>query len=200
MKIIAPHANASVAPIKNALFVLRPWTLTASNSGWKAYRDMIVHYRANPRGTAYMLERAREFISAYAESASTDLFVHRDVAHEVTAKEHPWIVNILDDTKLSSVSGSQYDTVVFLYADAIGIGWGDFEREMLRFAPAQFIVINGRRRIFFWDPESRKMLRWRRFMALAWWLEWFLAPWLLITSTFYAFSDMLRSKKTRQSS
>lgn len=191
MKIIAPHPNASVAPVKNALFILRPWTLPASIKGWKAYRDSIVHYRANPRSTAYMLERAREFISAHAQDASIDLFVHKDVSGEVTTKDHPWIKNILGDDELDKSSGTQYDTIVFLYADAIGIGWDNFEKKMFRFSPAQFTVINGRRRIFLWDSESRRMLRQRRFMAQAWWLEWLLAPWLLVVSAIYALADML---------
>ncbi len=195
LKIIAPHANASVAPPKKVAFILRPWTLVPYPSGWKAGRDLIVHYRANPRSTAYMLERAKEFAVAFAPSASIDLFVYSTVANEIVPKHHPWITNVLEDIQLNDVSGSQYDTIVFLYADAIGLGWDDFEKKMMRFSPAQFIVINGRRRIFFWDAESRRMLRLRRFMARAGWLEWFLAPWLIITSTLYALADSLFPKK-----
>ncbi len=190
IKRIAPHANTTIAPIKNALFVLRPWTLPASTTGWKAYRDMIVHYRANPRSISYMLERANEFISAHAPDASINLLVHKAIINEVPAKDYPWIKNLISEDELS-VLGSLYDIVVFLYMDAIGMGWDDFEKKLLRFSGSQFIIINGRRRIFLWDAESRRMLRQRRFLAQAWWLEWLLAPWLLVTSTIYALFDTL---------
>lgn len=198
IKIIAPHPNASVAPVKNALFILRPWTLPASKKGWKAYRDMIVHYRANPRDTKYMLERAAEFVSVHAQGAAINLYVHEDMLNGVAGKDYPWINNILGDAELKALKENQNDTIVFLFADATGMGWNDFEQQMLRFSPAQFIVINGRRRIFFWDKESRRMLRQRRFLAQAWWLEWCLAPWLVLTSAFYALADSFRVKKSRQ--
>jgi len=200
IKRIAPHANTTIVPIKNALLVLRPWTLLASTTGWKAHRDMIVHYRANPRSTVYMLERAHKFISIHAKDATIDLFVHKDVVAEVPANDYPWVRNLLGDDELNILSGSQYDTIVFLYADAIGMGWDDFEKKMFRFSHAQIIVINGRRRIFLWDPDSRRMLRQRRFMAQAWWLEWILAPWLLVVSTIHALADrlFLPSKKSGQ--
>lgn len=190
IKIITPHPNTPPPSIKNALFILRPWTLEASSKGWKAHRDMIVHYRANPRPVAYMLARADEFIAAYAKDASIDLYVHKDIADEVAAKDHAWIRNILGDDELNKLTADQYDTVIFLYADAIGLGWNDFERRMLHLVSAQFIVINGRRRIFIWNAESRRKLDWRRFVAQAWWWEWLFAPWLLVISTFYALTDV----------
>jgi hypothetical protein len=191
IKRLAPHQNTSIAPVTKALLVLRPWTLPASTTGWKAHRDMIVHYRANPRSAVYMLERAQEFISAHAPATAFDLMVHKDVRQDVSTQDYPWITNLLGEEQLDRLRPGEYHTIVFLYADAIGLGWDPLENSIRRLAPAQFIVINGRRRVFLWDAESRSKLRLRRFLAQAWWLEWLLAPWLLVVSTIYALTDML---------
>ena len=197
IKIIAPHPNTTLQPTRNALFVLRPWTLSSSTAGWKAYRDLIVHYRANPRNTEYMLERANEFISNHMHNTTIDLCVHKTIENEIKPGNYPWINNIIHENEIAKIKSNQYDTIVFLYADAIGLGWNDLENKIQALSPNQVVVINGRRRVFIWDKESRKKLNFRRFMSQAWWWEWLFAPWLFITSSLFFLIDIFHPKKVQ---
>jgi len=106
---------------KECLVCPAPMDTAGKYGCWKAYRDMIVHYRANPRSPDYMLERASEFISVHAKDASADLLVHKGILAEVQTKNYPWIRNFIADDELSDLNRDQYDTIVFLYADAIGM-------------------------------------------------------------------------------
>jgi hypothetical protein len=144
-----------------------------------------------------MLESVREFVTAHAPSAVLDLIMHKNIRQDVPRQDYPWIADFLDEEQLDRLNPGRYDTIIFLYADAIGLGWNQLEDRIRRLAPAQFLVINGRKRIFLWDAESQRKLRFRRFLAQAWWLEWLLAPWLLVVSTNYALRDMLLAPTTR---
>lgn len=194
-KILAPHSNSTLKPVHKALFVLRPWTLIASKSGWKVYRDLIVHYRANPRSTQYMLEQAHTFAVTNMSDAKIDLYIHKDISEEVTKDQYSWINSIVQAQDLQNMKPNQYDTIVFLYADAIGLGWGNFENQIRKLLPNQFIIINGRRRIFLWDDETRRKLNFRRFMSQAWWWEWLFAPWLYLISATFFIADIIHPKK-----
>ncbi len=197
MKILAPHANASITPIKSALFILHPWTLKQRQDGsWQAIRDYITHYRANPRTAEYMLELAGQFAHRHAVGATIDLLAEEKLSPELLEKTSTWATHILPDLSLSEAN--KYDTAVLLYHDPIGLGWEDLERKLLKLNAVQYIVINGRRREFIWDQESRRMLAFRRFLARAGWLEVLLVPWLWVVAIFFYLSDVLTGRKRKE--
>jgi hypothetical protein len=76
------------------------------------------------------------------------------------------------------------DTVVLLYPDAIGLGFGTVERS-LPAASGPPIVLNGRRREFPLDRGTRRSLRVRRV------LEWTMAPELVATVAFLVVTPVL---------
>jgi hypothetical protein len=195
MKIMAPHANTAVLPIKNILFVLHPWTIEARNdASWMAVRDYVVHYRANPRPMEYMLDLASDFVSRYARGANIALLTHENLLAEIPEKHRSWPSRIFSDFDVSNLSRKNYDTVVLLYHDPIGLGWEDLEKTLKKIHVSQYVVINGRRREFIWDQSARRAIAFRRFLAKAWWLELLLVPLVWVIATFFYLSDALTGK------
>lgn len=192
MKIFAPHANAALAPVRSVLFVLRPWELSLGGSRWRDHRKRVAHYRSNPRDAEYMLDRAAEFRQVFAPAAAADLLAELAPGEEIphkhgTAFNRTWSIAQLDER----VTGNGYDTIVFLYADAIGLGWEATEKAFSRIKVAQYVVINGRRRVFLWDGASRRALAWRRRIIRTWWLEVLLVPAVLVAAAVFAGWDAL---------
>lgn len=195
MKILAPHANTSLAPISKILFVLHPWTLKQRNDGSRgAIRDFILHFRANPRSASYMLELASEFKNNHAEGAAAELLVDESLQAEITEKQRAWFPHIFTSFTFDELSKKNYDTIVLLYPDPLGLGWEKVESALKKIKTAQIIVINGRRREFIWDQEARRRLAYRRYLAKAGWMEALLAPWLWITACLFYLSDLLGGK------
>ncbi len=195
MKILAPHANTSTLPIKRILFVLHPWSLKARNDGsWMAVRDYVVHYRANPRSLEYMLDLASDFVIRYAKDTRIELLTHENLLAELPEKYRSWPSGIYTDIDLSDLSSRNYDTVVFLYHDPIGLGWENLEKALKKLNASQYIVINGRRREFIWDPSARRVLAFRRFLVRAWWLELLFVPLVWATAIFFYLSDAISGK------
>jgi len=60
------------------------------------------------------------------------------------------------------VPAGDADTIVLLYPDAIGLGFGAIERRLPR--GARIVVLNGRRREFPLDRRTRAALRKRRLL------------------------------------
>ena len=192
IKIIAPHANTSLLPINNVLFVLQPWTLKLRNdSSWMAVREFRMHYRANPRNSEYMLDLANAFIHQHAKGANYDLVVGEDFVAEIPEKYRAWPSHLFTKYSFIELSKQNYDTIVLLYHDPLGLGWEDIEKFLKRLNVAQYIVINGRRREFVWDQEAQRAIAVRRLIAKMGWLEVFLAPWLWITATFFYLCDLI---------
>ncbi len=190
INIISPHANVPLPPIERALFVLRPWLPTDSD-GITETRRRLLEYRANPRSVEYMLDRAEEFKTQYATNAITDVLVERDAS--VPEKHRTWIRQV-------QVAGSRlsgYDAVIFLYPDAIGLGWDATEQSLRQLNTRQYLVINGRRRIFVWDDASRRALAWRRLLYRVSFLELLFAPVMFIAASWFALSDALTRRAQR---
>ena len=195
IKIIAPHPNTSLLPIKRILFVLRPWTLKVRNdSSWFAVREIRMHYRANPRTSEYMLDLAHDFVNQHAADATIDIVADKTVVSEIPEKYRTRFPRIFTDFSFGELSRQNYDTIVLLYHDPLGLGWEDTEEVLKQLNATQYIVINGRRREFIWDQEARRAIAFRRFIAKAGWLEVFLAPWLWITASLFYLSDLLTGK------
>jgi len=118
-----------------------------------------VWYKANPRTGDYMRTLQQERLPE---------------AEWVDTREHPdWIDRI-----------SQADTVVLLYPDAIGLGFGAVERSALRDGRV-VDVLNGRRRAFPLTGATRLRLRLRRV------LEWSMLPELLFLPVFVVVTPLL---------
>ena len=54
------------------------------------------------------------------------------------------------------------DSVLLIYPDALGLGWAPLESRLPR---GQVYAVNGRRRIFPFNANARRKLRWRRLLA-----------------------------------
>ncbi|MCH8112559.1 MAG: hypothetical protein IH905_11500 [Proteobacteria bacterium] len=81
------------------------------------------------------------------------------------------------------------DIVVLLYPDAIGLGFGAIERQVLRNRArnSRARVLNGRKRDFLLTPSVRRGLRWRRM------LERTMAGELLFALVFIAATPLMLS-------
>ncbi len=198
IRIISPHANVPVPTMKRILCVFRPWLReNGGKNKWKDYRDYLIHYRANPRGMEYMLDLASEFRAKYASSAFVDLLAEQTIPDAIPERHRSWIKKVWTELQIESLAENGYDTIIYLYPDAIGLGWNHIERILLRLKTRHYLVINGRRRIFVWDRDSRRALALRRFIAKAWALEMLLAPALLCVSGILALYDSLAGQVNR---
>ncbi|OGG48157.1 MAG: hypothetical protein A3F84_23055 [Candidatus Handelsmanbacteria bacterium RIFCSPLOWO2_12_FULL_64_10] len=140
--------------------------------------------RINPRPAGYMLQQAREFATRFAPNAEVDLLVEADHLSHLSPSDVSWLRRVwggskglgsLDPTLTQELSARNYDALVLLYPDAIGLGWGRTERVLARLRIPTTLVINGRRRVFVWDAESRRALRRRRAAEKLWVAEMALA-------------------------
>jgi len=93
-----------------------------------------------------------------------------------------------------------YDTVIFMFPDAVGLGFDGVERVFTKFNYERVLVINGRRRFFILDSHSRKALIFRRFMARAWGFEMLLVPFILVIAAVLAFYDALTGQSQQKRS
>ena len=199
IKTLAPHANIPTPDMERILFLMRPWTTNIRGSMyWLQRRNFLLYFRSNPRSTEYMLEQANEFHMKYAKEACCDFFLDPRIEEEGPYQHRSWISKELTELSSDELAKSNYDTIVFLYSDAIGLGWEGVERKMHRLKTAQYIVINGRRRIFVWDATSRRALAFRRLVSRAWWLELFLSPVLWIVAMILAQYDAMKRLNNKQ--
>lgn len=121
-----------------------------------------VWYKSNPRRAEYMR-------ALLAEQFPEAVWIS-------TAEHHDWTERI-----------AEASTVVLLYPDAIGLGFGSIERSVMahKRAWAGVTVLNGRRRKFLLNGATRRGLRLRRF------LEWTMLPELLFLPVFVASTPLL---------
>ena len=130
--------------------------------------------RANPRPPAGMLYLAEELIPREAPAAELDLLVEPSLSddippellrpfHRVWRSPEPapedW-----PKAHLKELRAQDYDTLILLYPDAIGVGWRRIERRLASLAISRTMALNGRGRIFFLDPKGRRTLAGRRLM------------------------------------
>lgn len=85
---------------------------------------------------------------------------------------------------------------VFLYPDAIGLGFTPVEQDVARSASQVAVeVLSGRRRQFAFDGSSRRALRFRRFLEWTMLVECFTGIVILLATPFLIFADFVRGKK-----
>ena len=118
-----------------------------------------VWYKANPRSAAYMRALQQE---------------HFPDAQWVDTQEQPdWASKI-----------SRADSIVLLYPDSIGLGFGAVERSVFarKPGPATVDVVNGRRRSFRLDPSTRAGLRLRRILECSMLAEFLFVPVFIVVT------------------
>jgi hypothetical protein len=121
-----------------------------------------VWYKANPRSADYM------------RALQQERFPEADVVEARAEKD--WRGRI-----------AQADTIVLLYPDAIGLGFGAIERSVLshKAKSATVEILNGRRRQFRLTGRTLWALRLRRF------LEWTMLPELVFIPVFIVVTPVL---------
>lgn len=129
-----------------------------------------VWYKANPRSPDYMRALQRERFPA---------------ADWVEARtEKDWL------------QVSQADTIVLLYPDAIGLGFGAIERSVLshRAKSAAVEILNGRRRQFELTAATRWRLRLRRLLEWTMLLELAFIPVFIVVTPVLWTIDAVRGR------
>ena len=121
-----------------------------------------VWYKSNPRSAEYMRALQQER--------------HPDAEWVDTAKHSDWI---------DRLSGA--NTIVLLYPDSIGLGFGPLERSVFahKLNWNAVVVLNGRRREFRLNGATRLGLYMRRL------LEWSMLPELLFLPVFVVVTPLL---------
>lgn len=128
-----------------------------------------MRFKANPRSAAYMRERAAEFFPAAR-------FV--DVAAEPRWAE--------------ALGGAE--TVVLLYPDSIGLGFGAIERQA-RATGKLVRIVNGRRRSFVLDAATRRRLLLRRFLERSMIIECVAGAFVLVLTPILYGIDAARRRR-----
>lgn len=182
MKILAPHGNTPPPRLQRVLFVLHQGLhKKVAIKNWMQLRHSQVYMRANPRSYDYMLARAQEFVTQLAPKCRADLLASPFAGEELDPQTTDWLENLwyapAQQTNKwprnlrENLGSGLYDAVIFLYPDATGLGWRPVEKALAAQNAPLYLVINGRRRVFFWEPGSRFALAWRRGLARGWPLE-----------------------------
>lgn len=230
MKILDPNRNIPIPVMSKVLWVVKPtyfhpkWEvwLTGSRVGSFDFyqlpfaRKVLVsgsvaaHQKANPRSIEYMLEAGLDFFKKNAPDAQIDILPDKNAEVGVPGGQaakfhHIWggqseDLRPLAPAILKKLHNEGYDTIVFLYADAIGRGWMPIENRMRNLGANQTLVLNGRKRVFVFDREAHRMLLWRRFLERTWLVELVMAPLLLLLSLPLAIYDLTLGKLIRSKS
>lgn len=130
-----------------------------------------VWYKANPRSADYMKVILAE---RYPQAAFLDI------------GSDPLAPGPLKDAS----------KVILLYPDAIGLGFTPVERDIARHAPQTPVeILNGRRRQFAFDDESRRALRFRRLLEWTMLVECVTGIVILLATPFLLLADVVRGKK-----
>jgi len=180
--------SASSIQKPHMLFVARSWR-PGDAGGLTARRRRLLEYRANPRSLEYMLEQASRFKKEYAPEVKADLYILGEIPVPVKQLAEFRQIHTRFPPSLA------YDTVVLLFPDAVGLGWGGLERSLLSLAGRHYWVINGRRRVFRWDAKVRRTLACKRILYRLSFLEilWILP--VAILGAVYALKDAITGKR-----
>lgn len=192
IKIVEPHSNTSLPVMRSILFVFHPTFIKhPTRTPWQSTKKSLLDYHTNARSLEYMLELAAKFRVKYAPEARCDLLLYAYNNSNVPTEHRSWINHILQMEQIEGLSASEdpYDTIVLLYPDPLGMGWANVEKKLISLKSKLYLVINGRRRIFVWDKESRRALFWRRLLVKSWLLEIVLVPITIIVALILACFD-----------
>jgi hypothetical protein len=177
-------------------FTLQDLTTLQKALVWMSY---VQHFRANPRSVLYMLKLAYDLASEKMPDAETDLLVDPETDAAIPEPLRHWPhtlwttpnLNRIPADMLVQLAAQHYETVIFLYPDAIGLGWRRAESQIAGLYIPNMLVLNGRQRLFAWDAEARRMLERRRVIEGGCLLEIVLLPTLVLVSIPLALYDTL---------
>jgi hypothetical protein len=163
---------------------------------WKSY---VQHFRANPRSILYMLKLAYDLVNEAASDIRVDLLTDKETSAAIPEPLRVWPHNLwtmpdlnrIPADVLSELRSQNYDTVIFLYSDAIGLRWGQVESQIVKLHVPNVLVLNGRKRLFVWDAEAQRLLGQRRVIESGCLLEIVLLPALVLVSIPLALYDTL---------
>jgi hypothetical protein len=160
--------------------------------------SFVSHARANPRSAQYMLVQAKALIDHFAPDATADILVddlaRQELEKEVLARfQHIFLIkNNQSPAELDLTS--DYDTLIFLYQDSIGLSWGKLERSLAKLDAEQIIVVNGRRRSFILNGVAKRKLVSHRILEKFWLLETLAIPFIFLIAFMLWMYDLTLGK------
>ncbi len=168
--------DGTATPPHKAIAVLRDFPLprpvpaplrwNAAARTWWDHRTWFERYEANPRSSSAMLAIAAAAIGGAFAGLVPDIAAPFPIDPAVAAGFGAVVAPPDDSAGLAAwVAANGYDTVLLLYPDAIGQGWGAVESALIALPGVRLWVINGRRRMFRLDPAIRCGLRLRRWLS-----------------------------------
>lgn len=146
-------------------------------------------YRVNARTTEYMLANATAFLNTELAQATADILVPTAIANTFpndtpfdkiieSAAKHTDTISLQTDT-IAKLAEQDYDLIILLYADPVGIGWNTIENTLQKLNLAPIAILNGRKRFFWLTKHTHKELKFRRKLERWWGAE------ILFTSSFF---------------
>ncbi|MEE2753638.1 MAG: methyltransferase domain-containing protein [Candidatus Latescibacterota bacterium] len=184
-----PNKAANAKGTKHRLIVLQSSRVYPRLSGIRSSKGFLgrvirtltqparlAEYRINAKDYDYAL---RQLISDLP-SLPMDLLVPESVLTKINTPLDTHFERVISvpadytdrviSAELSPDAVDRYQEITLLYPDAIGIGWGAIERELRRLG-IPLTVLNGRGRSFVLDRNTRRSLRFRRFLERVWGAE-----------------------------
>ena len=163
------------------------------------WKSRVMYSRSNPRDLSYMLNLLRDFEIRWRDEVQVDLLLPFSLSASVSETQEDLIHKLWvfprslaeRNGMLDEIRGLNFDTVVFLFPDPIGLGWCRTERIIARLGIPNRYVLNGRKRFFEWDTRNHRKLIWRRFLEHVWVVETMLAVLAVIVSIPLAIYDGL---------
>ncbi len=182
--IYAPHPNKPFPKLARALLILKPiqvlpfWEKIAigrpirqvAYTDLRGFKKLLLWHshkvleNANPRSANQLLEYALEFFKQNSPATKLDLAISTELKEEINSeviKKFSNCFTIWSETKLPA-QVSEFDGIILLYADSIGLGWSSMESHL--YFKKDIIVFNGRRRVFALNANIRTKLAWHRFL------------------------------------
>lgn len=158
--------------------------------------------RANPRAETVLSQMAKSVLSGFEDISSIEVLLPSSWTHlnhtlkelhviKITQYDEGDLLNQLQNMVLSRT----YDEVYLFYPDALGLGWFNIERVLLKSTSAKIIIINGRKRMFELNKSSIKKLTTHRFIERSWIPETLLIMVLIPLSLLLFMLDFLKGKQ-----
>lgn len=168
----------------------------------KHYRDQANFY-ANPRSVSYQLGAIKEFCSINGVGENIDLALDENLApypaEDIDSNfKQVYKISLFPTKGLRDRLQKQYDNIVIVYSDAIGLGCEEIEKAIA--SHSSVFVINGRRRAFKLSLDFQKALNRRRFYCKWRIVEALLAFSFIFLSGAFALSDWLNKKDSSERS
>jgi hypothetical protein len=164
-----------------------------------AMREHVRFYRdfyANPRSSAYMVERLNELFEKSKGQIRT-LVVGSRIKLDMHAAKWAHKIRQVDESVIRSPNDllhGDYDAVLLVTQDPLGLGLGAFERALDAAYRGKIFVMNGRRQVYRLDGRMQRVLGRRRVLAETRIVESILSRVVPIIGFFLATRDRLTHK------